>query len=110
MRKAAERELKEVFGVDPSGLLRTQYDPSKEQEFFYLNNYYYVRRTEEAGASYKVLSREDLIDAKENVRGVAVKVAVMENNELESEVCMELLFAGEGEWMKLQKSSIVLSK
>lgn len=106
----ADEMLKAVFGVDPGGILRAEYDPAKQQEYFYLNNYYYVLRSENAGTEYRVLSSEDLIDAKEQVRGVAVTVGVFENGELESEIYLELLFCENEEWLTIQKCEIRLTK
>ncbi|MCR5808643.1 MAG: hypothetical protein K6G56_03680 [Clostridiales bacterium] len=94
--ETADAMINAVLGVDPKGILRTEYDPTKEQELFCLNSYYYVRRTDGSGFRYEIKSDEEVKNDKGEVQGREVSVNVFEGDELESVLVMKLLPPEEG--------------
>lgn len=85
----AFKTLSSIFsGLDFSGMIRTKYDPSEEQELFVIRDNYYVKCTDLSAFTYEITSAKELADADGKAYGTGVTVGVFENG---TEMCsMEL--------------------
>lgn len=93
----ADSMLKSVFGSDTIELgLRTKYDASKDQEFYFMNDYYYIRRIEE-DHEYKIASTAPVTDDNGEVIGVRVLVEAFKDGKGDVTIALEVANNSAGE-------------
>ena len=93
----ADDMLRSVFGSDTLELvLRTKYDASEEQDYYSMNDYYYVRRIAEV-YDYEITSVSPIADEDGAVIGVKVMVDAKSNGIDNVTIALDLADNSEGE-------------
>lgn len=94
----ADRLVCSVFGNDEIKLvIRTKFDPVKEQDYYALNGYYYVRITQPEH-EYRFGKSELIRDEEGAVTGLNANVDVLEGGSLTYSVGMVLGRGSDGEY------------
>ncbi|MBQ1375851.1 MAG: hypothetical protein IIY69_06175 [Clostridia bacterium] len=100
----ADAFIKVVFnGIELTDMVRTQYKPDSDQEYFYLNGYYYVKLAKQPVIGADIISTDFLKNEKGNVYGVNAIVSVNIDGVEDAQLNMQMAFS-DGDELSVLKS------